>query len=81
MLSQDLDKVASSRSEFFKYFYDLHNMVNLRLGKPYFPLDKALKKACGEECGYKNQKNTSIYLFLLLCFVAIFIYLLLTNKK
>lgn len=82
MLSQDLDKVASNRQEFFKFFYDLHNKVNLRTGKPFFPLDKALKMACGEECGNsKNESSNFMYILIILILACITIYLLVQNSR
>lgn len=81
MLEQDLDKVASSREEFFKYFYDLHNMVNLRLGKPFFPLDKALKMACGEECGDRKETTGNFKFILIILLLVLFIIYLLCRKS
>ena len=39
--SSDLNKATDSRESLFKFIVDLHNYVNLRLGKPQMTLDDA----------------------------------------
>ena len=40
----DLEKVVSNRTELFKFFFNFHNAVNKRLGKPEMSYEQAVAK-------------------------------------
>jgi hypothetical protein len=39
-----LDEVVKNNSTLFRYFLDMHNAINTRLGKPTWSLDRAIEK-------------------------------------
>jgi hypothetical protein len=42
--SKNLDKVVESRKDLFTFFFNFHNFVNERLGKPIMDIKTALEK-------------------------------------
>lgn len=42
-IAPDLDTICSTRDNLFKFYVDLHNMVNSRLNKPVMSLETAWK--------------------------------------
>jgi hypothetical protein len=43
-----LDDIISSRTKLFTFFWEFHNFVNEKLGKPTITLEKAFKMYSGE---------------------------------
>lgn len=73
------NEVLASRNNFIKWSIDLHNMVNLSIGKPTLSYDEAINNI--NKLVNRKEPSCNYYIYLIIIVIIIFVVLFIFFKK